>query len=147
MKKLFSRVTLFGVVAASATFAAGSALADSTSDFGKREFDSNCASCHGVTGKGNGPMKANLTVAPADLTTIAKRNNGVLPVGRLTAVIDGRMEVNSHGPRAMPVWGQDYAEQAGADWQTHMDVPFNPNIFVRSRIMALIDYIARLQEK
>lgn len=140
----FFRVTLLGVAAA---LASGSVLADPTFDFGKRIYDSNCASCHGLSGKGDGPMKASLTVAPADLTTIAKKNKGVFPVVHLTSVIDGRMEINSHGPRVMPVWGEDFSEKAGKDWQVPMDTPFNPEIFVRSRILALVDYIARLQEK
>lgn len=144
MKNSLLRATLFGVAA---TLASGLILAEPTFDPGKREYDSKCASCHGLTGKGDGPMKSYLTVTPADITTIAKRNNGVLPVTRLNAVVDGRMEMNSHGSRDMPVWGLDYSAQAGANWPVHMDVPFNPEYFVRSRIMALVDYIARLQEK
>ena len=36
----------------------GTAWADGpkTTDFGKREFDANCASCHGMDGKGKGPL-------------------------------------------------------------------------------------------
>lgn len=143
MKKQSVRLTMLVIAAA----VSGLAFADPSQDFGKREFDANCASCHGVSGKGDGPMKASLAVTPADLTMLAKRNNGVLPVVRLQSVIDGRMEINSHGSRVMPVWGQDYAEKAGAAWQSHMDVPFTPEYFVRGRIMALVDYIARLQEK
>lgn len=124
-----------------------SVLAQGQEDFGKREFDANCASCHGLSGKGDGPMQSVLNVKPADLTLIAKKNNGVFPVARIQNVIDGRMAVNSHGPRDMPVWGDDYSAKAGKAWPNHMDVPYNPEIFVRSRIMALVDYIARLQEK
>ncbi|MDD5329829.1 MAG: cytochrome c [Sulfuricella sp.] len=144
MKHTALRTTLFGVAAA---LASTCAVADDTFDFGKRTYDSNCATCHGLTGKGDGPFKANLTVQPADLTTIARKNNGVVPVSRLYAVIDGRMAINSHGPRDMPVWGSEFSAQAGTDWQKPMDVAFNPEVFVRSRIMALVDYIARLQEK
>lgn len=144
MKKSLFCATLLGLVA---TLAAGSVVADSTFDFGKREFDSKCASCHGLSGKGDGPMRPWLTVKAADLTTISQKNGGVLPVVRLNEVIDGRMELKAHGTREMPVWGLDYLALAGKDWPVHMDVPFNPEFFVRSRIMALVDYIARLQEK
>lgn len=140
----FSRVTLFGVVAA---LASSSVLAESKFDFGKRLYDSNCASCHGITGKGDGLIKDYLTVKPTDLTLIAKKNNGVLPVERLNEVIDGRKIVGTHGSRDMPVWGQDFSAKVGTNWPTHMDVPFDPEVFVRGRIMALVDYIARLQEK
>lgn len=142
MKTIFRSATLLVALVAS-----GSVLAQGAGDPGKREFNSNCATCHGLSGKGDGPMQAVLSVKPADLTTIARKNNGVFPVARLRTVIDGRMEVNSHGSRTMPVWGDDYSEQAGTAWPNHMDVPYNPEIFVRSRIMALVDYIARLQEK
>ena len=144
MKNSLFRVSLFGVVAA---LASGSALAESKFDFGKRLYDSNCASCHGLTGKGDGLIKDYLTVKPTDLTIIAKKNNGVLPVERLNEVIDGRKIVGTHGSRDMPVWGQDFSAKVGTDWPVNMDVPFNPEVFVRGRIMALVDYIARLQEK
>jgi mono/diheme cytochrome c family protein len=141
------KTTFRSVTLVLALLTSGSVLADAASDPGKREFDANCATCHGLSGKGDGPMQSVLNVKPADLTTIAKRNNGVFPVAKLRSVIDGRMEVNSHGSRTMPVWGDDYTAQAGNTWPNHMDVAYNPEIFVRSRIMALVDYIARIQEK
>lgn len=142
MKTTFLGTTLVGIAI---TFFSGSVLAQGAGDLGKREFDSNCASCHGPSGKGDGPMQARLLVKPSDLTAIAKKNNGVFPVAQIRTVIDGRMEINSHGSRVMPVWGDDYTEQAGTDWPNHMGVAFNPEVFVRSRIMALIDYLNRLQ--
>ena len=45
-------------------------------DFGKTEFLSKCAECHGADGKGTGPRRANMKKKPADLTILAKRNNG-----------------------------------------------------------------------
>lgn len=35
---------------------------------GKKVFKSNCATCHGITGKGDGPASASLTPKPRDLT-------------------------------------------------------------------------------
>lgn len=144
MKTTFCSTTLVGLFA---VLFSGSIFAAGPSDPGKREFDANCASCHGLSGKGDGPMQPVLTVKPADLTVIARKNNGVFPVAQLRSVIDGRMEVNSHGSRVMPVWGDDFSVQAGNDWPHHMDAAFNPEIFVRNRILALIDYVARLQAK
>ena len=74
-------------------------------DAGKAEYQSSCASCHGVDGKGTGPVADALKTKPADLTMIAKHNNGVFPFGRIYEIIDGRLEVKSHGVRDMPVWG------------------------------------------
>src|SRR3974377_726288 len=73
-------------------------------DVGKIEYQWSCVACHGVDGKGTGPLAAELNTKPADLTTIAKRNNGVFPINRVYETIDGRQQVKSHGPREMPFW-------------------------------------------
>ena len=125
-------------------FASSVAISQTKFDFGKREYDSNCASCHGVKGKGDGPSKPFLTKSPPDLTVLAKNNKGVLPVDRLHEVIDGRREVGSHGSRDMPIWGSEYKLKAA---ESYMDVPYDTEAFVRVRILALIDYIGRMQAK
>jgi len=132
---------LLGVAMA---FASSVAISQTKFDFGKREYDSNCASCHGVKGKGDGPSKPFLTKSPPDLTVLAKNNKGVLPVDRLHEVIDGRREVGSHGSRDMPIWGSEYKLKAA---ESYMDVPYDTEAFVRVRILALIDYIGRMQAK
>ena len=112
-------------------------------DFGKREFMSNCASCHGPGGKGDGPLTDLLTKSPPDLTRLAARNGGVLPIARLYEVIDGT-GVASHGSRDMPVWGLDYKTQAA---EHYMEAPYDPEAYTRGRILALLEYINRLQAK
>jgi len=42
-------------------------------DAGKTEYQSSCATCHGVDGKGAGPISPLLKVAPPDLTVLAKK--------------------------------------------------------------------------
>jgi mono/diheme cytochrome c family protein len=59
-------------------------------DTGKTEFLSNCAPCHGPDAKGNGPVGVKIQTKPADLTTIAKKNNGVFPLSAVYSTIDGR---------------------------------------------------------
>jgi mono/diheme cytochrome c family protein len=73
---------------------------------GRDSFDGYCASCHGTTGKGDGPLAASLKRAPADLTTLARRNGGTYPRSQVSAAIEGtgRM-VASHGATEMPLWG------------------------------------------
>jgi mono/diheme cytochrome c family protein len=112
-------------------------------DLGKREFESNCASCHGLSGKGGGYAVEWLRKSPTDLTTLTKRNGGVFPVSRMYESIEGG-NVASHGSRDMPVWGQDYRTKAA---EYYVDVPYDPETYVRSRILALMEYINRLQEK
>lgn len=108
-------------------------------DFGKSEYESSCASCHGVSGKGDGAMVGMLTKPPSDLTTLARRNGGVFPVQRISEMIDGRTSVmiGSHGAREMPVWGHVYRSE---DTQPR-------DLHARIRINSLVDYLARIQEK
>jgi mono/diheme cytochrome c family protein len=63
-----------------------------------------CATCHGITAEGDGPMAPSLVVQPTDLTALAAGNDGVFPVARVVGRIDGRDPLMSHGSE-MPVWG------------------------------------------
>ena len=44
----------------------------------------------------------------------------------------------------MPVWGYEYRVQAA---EHYIDAPYDPEVYVRARILSLIDYIYRLQQK
>lgn len=112
-------------------------------DVGKREFESNCVACHGADGKG-GAYVDFLKVTPPDLTQLAKKNGGVFPLERVYGVIDGRQQVKGHGPRDMPVWGRDYQVKAA---EHYVDVPYDPEAYVRGKLLALVDYLNRLQAK
>ena len=121
----------------------GGVLAQSSKlDFGKREYDNNCAVCHGKAGKGDGVYVDLLKKSAPDLTTMAKRNGGVFPMARAYDVIDGAGP--GHGTRDMPIWGQEYSVQAA---NYYMDVPYDQQAYVRSRILALAEYLNRLQVK
>jgi mono/diheme cytochrome c family protein len=113
-------------------------------DLGKREFDSNCAVCHGTNGKGNGPYADLLRTAVPDLSTLAKRNNGVFPFMRVYESVDGTQMVKAHGTRDMPIWGADYKVK-GAEY--YMEIPYDPEAYVRTRILAVTEYVYRLQAK
>ena len=56
-------------------------------DLGKAEYESKCATCHGVTGKGDGPVASFLNRKASDLTTLAKNNTGVLPVAAILPIV------------------------------------------------------------
>lgn len=113
-------------------------------DFGKQQYDSRCAVCHGSKGKGDGPYASMLVTPVADLTTLTKRNNGVFPFQRVYEVIDGRQALKAHGTRDMPIWGRDINLES---WKTDFDVPSDPEVYSRTRILAMVEYIDRLQEK
>lgn len=61
-------------------------------------FAENCASCHGVTGRGDGELAAGMRPAPTDLTRLGRK--GVFPVSRVLSQIDGytRMEQRPEMP-------------------------------------------------
>lgn len=113
-------------------------------NLGKYEYMSKCAACHGVAGKGDGPMRSALAKAPPDLTTYAKRNGGAFPTQLAWQIIDGRpVEIASHGSREMPVWGQDLRREI----LRNNEATPNPEWQVAGRISALIDYLASIQAK
>lgn len=120
------------------------AQADSA-DLGRLEYEGNCATCHGLGGKGDGPMKQVLTKAPSDLTTLTKRNGGAFPNQLVWEIIDGRTSASiaAHGTREMPVWGAVFRSQA----LQYPGMALQPEWYVRGRIVALLDYLARLQVK
>lgn len=128
---------------------AASALAQATEpepfDVGKYEYDASCAVCHGAKGKGDGPMRAQLVKPVPDLSTLSKRNNGVFPFSRVYDIIDGRAQLAAHGTREMPVWGRIFSRQTSIFYEPYP--PFDPEAAVRSRIMALAEYVYRLQGK
>lgn len=123
----------------------GAVLAgDRKPDIGQREYESNCAACHGVSGKGDGPVAEVLKVRVPDLTQLSRNNGGVFPFGRVYESIDGRQQLQSHGTPNMPVWGNAYRAAGSPDYD---DYPFASEYFVRSRILALIEYLHRIQAK
>jgi mono/diheme cytochrome c family protein len=82
---------------------------------GRKLFVQYCASCHGVDGKGLGPVAPNLRTPVPDLTQIAKKE-GKFPGVRVNLVISGEVgqtELTVHGTREMPVWGKIFRLKRG----------------------------------
>jgi mono/diheme cytochrome c family protein len=127
---------------------AATAMAADKPDWGKREYESNCAVCHGKLGKGDGPYRGMVAdnQGGADITQLAKRNGGVFPIYKVTQTIDGRNVVKAHGPRDMPIWGDDYLASARRSAAT-AELPLDPEAVVTYRIYALAEYVSRLQAK
>ena len=103
---------------------------------GKEMFMSYCASCHGKSAKGDGPAANALKQAPADLTTIAKRNGGKFPSDRVASVLRGQASLMAHGDQEMPVWGPVFWRMS----QGHEEQ-------VQMRVANLTHYLESLQEK
>lgn len=120
------------------------AVAQQQRDIGKQEYDTHCAVCHGLKGEGDGPYAGLTKQRVANLTTLAKANKGVFPFLRVYESIDGTNVVKAHGTRDMPIWGRDYSAIAA---ERYPDAPYIPEALIRARILALTEYVYRLQEK
>lgn len=73
---------------------------------GQKYFVRYCASCHGTSGTGDGPVAKSLTKPPTNLRLLADKYGSPLPAARLAELIDGRDAVRAHGTADMPVWGE-----------------------------------------
>ena len=115
---------------------------------GKAEFMNSCSLCHNSDGKGGGQMNDLLKKAPPDLTMLSKKNGGKFPTDRVAAMIDGRELVKSHGDRDMPAWGNRYSMDKMKAAEYYGDMPYkDTEMYVKNRIMALIDYLVSIQAK
>ena len=103
---------------------------------GKDLFAANCAACHGLDGKGAAQETRSAKSPLADLTQIAKRNDGRFPSMRVTAMIDGEYNVSTHEVRAMPVWGPVFRARAHGRLDS-----------AQVQIMKLVRYLQSIQEK
>lgn len=106
---------------------------------GKQLFMAHCATCHGVTAKGDGPMAGAMVMKPADLSVLRAGNEGVLPIDRIIRRIDGRDPLISHGS-PMPVYGDFFQ---GRD--VGIPGPFGQLIMTSQPIVDLIDFLDTVQ--
>jgi mono/diheme cytochrome c family protein len=101
------------------TFAASSCTTMSAYSVNPREYPGvrlyqvYCSSCHGLTGRGDGPVEPILRGGAPDLTRISERHGGKFPKEEIRRIIDGRTAVQAHGTRQMPVWGFEFNGKAG----------------------------------
>ena len=101
---------------------------------GEQLFKSYCATCHGADAKGHGPMGAQLTVPPPDLTVLSKSNSGKFPADRVAVVLKNGVNMPAHGTAEMPIWGSVFV-----DLKTRRTVTV--------RVTDLISYIESVQVK
>lgn len=118
------------------------ALAQDAS-LGKDLYDQYCATCHGTSGAGDGPLTELMTEKPADLRKLAAENEanpGEFPMLRVIHVIDGRTGVRAHGG-PMPTYGSVFMAQS-VDEREEMGAVLE----TRGRILSLAMYLESIQE-
>lgn len=96
-----------------------------------------CSGCHGESGKGDGPLAANMKTEPANLTNISHFYKGKFPTKVIRQTIAGtatdRTNAQFHGPVDMPVWGKVFRDQSG-------------DFIAQRRIDVLVEYIESIQK-
>lgn len=103
---------------------------------GRDSFAFYCATCHGRSGKGDGPTAATLKIAPPDLTLLTRRAGGSYPVSNVEAYVTGTgRPVPAHGSGEMPVWGPIFRSLDPSDTR------------VKVRIANLVAYLQSIQAK
>ncbi len=71
-----------------------------------------CAACHGLDGRGNGPVSEALKRKVPDLTRLSLRNHGAfLAIHVRTVIMFGADDLlPAHGSKEMPIWGPIFHE-------------------------------------
>jgi mono/diheme cytochrome c family protein len=104
---------------------------------GAYAYKTHCASCHGLDGRGEGPLAESLRFRPPDLTLIAKRNGGTYPSDRVHRIVDGRKPLKGHGGPDMPIWGDAFKNaETGYD-----------DASVKAKVRSVVDYLRTLQAR
>ena len=105
---------------------------------GEEMFGEYCAVCHGKAGKGDGPAASALKTAPADLSTLAKRNDGKFPADHVNSILRFGTATPAHGTADMPIWGGLFSA---------LESKTATGGVVQLRIFNLTKYIESLQTK
>lgn len=121
-----------------ALFATGQAAAQDVAR-GAEVFADHCAVCHGMSGKGDGPMAETLTVPLPDLTRLAAEAGGTFPMLRVVYRIDGRDEILAHGG-PMPLFGEILAGESGV-----IDAADGAAIFTTAAIVDVVAFLQAIQ--
>ncbi len=102
------------------------------------DYRAACAACHGIDGRGDGPVATSLDPRPADLTLLAARRGGTFPSDDVLAVVVGDRRIDAHGTRAMPIWSDRFdSSSSGATAVA--------SIHTRRRLEMLATYLATIQ--
>ena len=102
----------------------------------KQMYNGYCAPCHGVDGRGTGPVASELKRTPTDLTMLSRRNDGKFPDLHVVSVLRFGEEIPAHGTAGMPVWGRVLANIDAVN-----------SDLTDLRIMNLTHYLESLQKK
>ncbi|MHA6325077.1 c-type cytochrome [Roseivivax sp. CAU 1753] len=104
-------------------------------------YAKHCATCHGATAEGGGPMASVLLLQPPDLTDLSERGGGSFPLMRVVTRIDGREPLVSHGS-PMPVYGDFFEGVQSVAMKAGSGQP----ILMSEAVADLVVYLQSLQQ-
>jgi len=128
-----------GLLGSLALLALATACGSAGEPAGRALYVRYCASCHGVSGVGDGAVAPHLRRPPTDLTALAQRGDGGFDADGVRSTIDGRKIVAEHGSREMPVWGAVFDEQMRGE-------RFSEGL-TEAHLSALVRYVESLQSQ
>lgn len=102
-------------------------------------FAQNCASCHGDSGRGDGPRANTLPQRPTDLTQLSTRNGGDYPAARTLSYIYGDPQ-KSHLARVMPEFSSTMSDELVP---VEIDGVFTPT---PPQLAGLLAYLESIQD-
>jgi mono/diheme cytochrome c family protein len=75
-------------------------------------FQNYCAACHGIDGRGNGPVVGALKQKVPNLTRLSQANGGTFPEMHVKNMITFGTDslIPAHGSKTMPIWGPIFHE-------------------------------------
>jgi hypothetical protein len=118
---------------------ASEASSESNGADGRALFVENCAACHGIEGRGDGPEAVGLATRPADLTRIAARRDGVWPMLEVMAIVDGYTGLVNRREN-MPV-----IDGVIEGPMVEFDTGNGLMIRVPARLVAIVEYLESIQ--
>ena len=115
------------------------ACVDEAPPDGHTLYTENCASCHGASGHGDGPIAEGLDATMPDLTMLSARHRGVFPRDYVMSTIDGYSR-GQHGAQTMPEFGEgDLGPTIIIEGGDGNGIP------VPANLLALANYLASIQ--
>ena len=102
-------------------------------------YQNYCATCHGKSAAGDGPLSEYFTTQVPALTQLSANNNGEFPLARVVHLIDGGQQMPFHRG-AMPSFGPTMMEETAGTVGA-----LNAEVYTRGQILLIAEYLASIQ--
>jgi mono/diheme cytochrome c family protein len=111
-------------------------------EIGREEYRLHCAACHGLEGRGDGPIGQILKTPAPNLALITERNGGKFPVRKIYDIIEGSSVIAAHGTRDMPLWGERYRKASKPQTPDQASIASD---LAQQRVLSLVYFLGTLQ--